>query len=66
MNTTFLKALTFHAYIHVKVYIHACHSKIIYGKFENKCISRHQIPVVKIHLIESEITQNKEQLFNCT
>ena len=34
-------------------------------KFGNKCISRHQIPVEKNHLIESEVTQNKEQLFNC-
>ena len=28
--------------------------------FGNKCFSRHQIPVEKIHLIESELTQNKE------
>ena len=37
-----------------------------YRIFGNKCFSRHQIPVDKIHLIESEVTQNKEQLFNCT
>ena len=40
--------------------IFACHSKKE-GIFGNKCFSRHQIPVEKIHLIESEVSQNKEQ-----
>ena len=36
-----------------------------YAKFGYKCISRHQIPLEKIHLIDSEGSQNKEQHFNC-
>ena len=43
----------------------ARHSKNC-GIFGNKCFSLHQIPVEKIYIIESEVTQNKEQLFNCT
>ena len=47
-------------------YKFVCVTRKFYRKFGNKYISRHQIPVEKIHLIESEGTQNKEQLFNCT
>ena len=36
------------------------HSKK-YEIFGNNCFSRHQIPAEKIHPIESEVTQNKEQ-----
>ena len=35
-----------------------------YGIFGNKCFLRHQIPAEKIHLIEPEVSQNKEQFLN--
>ena len=36
-----------------------------YQIFGYKCISRRQLQEVSIHLIDSEGTRNKEQLFNC-
>ena len=39
-----------------------------YRIFGNKCWSRHQIPTEKIHLIESEVTQNikkKNNILKC-
>ena len=37
----------------------------IYVKFGYNCFSRPQLQDEKNHLIDSEETQNKEQIFNC-